>query len=242
MNDSLAITSTTGIDLKLAIAGPGSRAYAFVIDWHIRLLLALAWFIAASFITTGALTWLESSDAGYATYVFATILPALAIYFLYHPVLELLMRGRTPGKRMAGVRIVTLSGEEPGALALLIRNILRILDSMPLAYVLGLMTTLFTAHAVRIGDLAAGTVLVYSEDRDVNKTSVEFSQASVQQYGLQRVELAADLLERWDQLNEAKRSQLGRQMLGNLDPELISFANNARPNDIRERLLSLIQG
>ena len=45
--DSLIVTTPTGVDVELAIAGPGSRAYAFIIDWHIRLLIAISWFAAA---------------------------------------------------------------------------------------------------------------------------------------------------------------------------------------------------
>ena len=41
--DTLIVSSPTGVDVELAIAGPGSRAYAFLIDWHIRILLALTW-------------------------------------------------------------------------------------------------------------------------------------------------------------------------------------------------------
>ena len=48
--DALVVTSPTGVDVELAIAGPGSRAYAFLIDWHIRLLAALAWFVAGALI------------------------------------------------------------------------------------------------------------------------------------------------------------------------------------------------
>ncbi len=41
--EELNIRGLTGVDMTLPIAGPGTRAYAFIIDWHIRLLVALAW-------------------------------------------------------------------------------------------------------------------------------------------------------------------------------------------------------
>ena len=66
------------------------------------------------------------------------VLPALAIYFLYHPVLELAMRGRTPGKRSAGIHVVTRDGSAPSAGALLVRNVFRLIDSLPVAYGVGL--------------------------------------------------------------------------------------------------------
>ena len=74
------------------------------------------------------------------------------------------MRGRTPGKRIAGVRLVTREGDIPGAGALLLRNIFRLLDSLPVCYLVGLATVVFTEHHVRVGDLAAGTLLVMDHD------------------------------------------------------------------------------
>ena len=198
MNDHLAITSTTGIDLNLAIAGPGARSYAFVIDWHIRLLLALAWFLVAGFLTTGGIAVLSGSDDAFTLYAFTTLIPTAVIYFLYHPVLEVVMRGRTPGKRMAGIRVVTALGEEPSVMAILIRNTLRLLDSLPIGYMIGLITTMFTAKSVRVGDLAAGTLLIYSEDKQPGKDAVAMTPGAIARYGLDHVELAADLLERWD--------------------------------------------
>ncbi|HUY83719.1 MAG TPA: RDD family protein, partial [Steroidobacteraceae bacterium] len=89
----------------MALAGPGSRSYAFLIDWHIRVLAALLWIFVA--ILARPPSWSLSSPA-----IRIAILPALAIYFLYHPVVELLMRGQTPGKRRAGVRVVARGGGE----------------------------------------------------------------------------------------------------------------------------------
>ena len=97
MQDVYNIPSVTGIDLNLKIAGPGARSYAFVIDWHIRLLAALAWYVAGTVILYGTLA-IDYQSTNTA-YTFGVIVPALAIYFLYHPIIEFAMSGRTPGKR-----------------------------------------------------------------------------------------------------------------------------------------------
>ena len=129
----VTLQSITGVDVELRIAGAGSRSYAFVIDWHIRLVLALAWLIIASWLFTGQLLNFDSGDGSWnRNYLLAVWLPATVIYFGYHPILEIAMRGSTPGKRMAGVRIVTRTGDIPGPGALLLRNVFRLLDSMPL--------------------------------------------------------------------------------------------------------------
>jgi uncharacterized RDD family membrane protein YckC len=190
----------------LDIAGPGTRSYAFIIDWEYRVLLALGWFCGA---------WLLIQPAG--PLLQTAVVPALAIYLLYHPVLEVLLHGRTPGKRRAGVRIVMRDGSTPHVGALLIRNAMRLLDSLPVFYVVGLVSCLITAQRVRIGDLAAGTVLVHDGD------AAETSRAQLASLGAQsglappQVELIRDVLERWPSLELSKRDALARSLLARVD-------------------------
>ncbi len=135
------------------VAGPGSRSYAFLIDWHIRLLAALAWILAALLVRRP--DWSPRSAAFWTLFG-----PPLAVYLLYHPVVELAMRGQTPGKRYAGVQVVGRDGRAPGVRAILIRNALRLIDSLPFGYAVGLVASIVTADRVRLGDLLAGTRLV----------------------------------------------------------------------------------
>lgn len=220
--EELTVQGLTGVDMTLAVAGVGTRAYAFIIDWHIRVLLALAWFLLGWLIArmTGNLL---SGGPSYAVGVFA---PPLLIYFLYHPVLELVMQGRTPGKRMAGARIVTREGATPGAGALLMRNLFRLVDSLPALYVLGLGFCLFTAQRVRVGDLAAGTVLVIDESQSRAK-SLERIGALVQHSSLEphAAALVEDVLERWEELEPQRREQLACSLLEKVagkSPELLT--------------------
>ena len=85
------------------------------------------------------------NNGGMGNY-YIVVLPSLALYFLYHPILEVLMKGRTPGKRIAGVRLVKRDGGVPGVGALLIRNVFRLIDSLPFAYCIGLATTIRQQH------------------------------------------------------------------------------------------------
>ena len=52
----LAVDSVTGIDVSLAVAGPGARSYAFLIDWNIRLILAFAWYACGALLFNGRLS------------------------------------------------------------------------------------------------------------------------------------------------------------------------------------------
>jgi uncharacterized RDD family membrane protein YckC len=202
----------------LDIAGPGSRSYAFIIDWQYRALLALGWFCGAWLLIKGIGP--SPDDASSTWQLQVAVAPALAIYLLYHPVLEVLMLGRTPGKRQAGVRIVTRNGATPHAGALLIRNLLRLVDCLPVFYVVGLVSCFITEQRVRIGDLVAGTVLVLDSDT-AEKSRVQL--ASLQAHsGLppELVELIRDVLERWPSLEVGKRDELARSILARIDGAL----------------------
>ena len=154
----IAVPSATGVDARVVLAGPGARSFAFMLDWLIRSALAMVYLLAASLLILGNLQVdVDTEDA--TLWYLAGATPATAIYFLYHLVLEPVMAGRTPGKRLAGVRVLTPEGHVPTAGALITRNIFRIVDSMPLFYVVGLLFVFFTKRHLRLGDLAAGTVI-----------------------------------------------------------------------------------
>ena len=154
----IAVPSATGVEARLVLAGPGARAIAFVLDWLIRSALTVAYLLLAAWAILGNLEFEVPSDSETLWYL-AGLVPATAIYFLYHLVLEPLMSGRTPGKRFIGLRILTPEGLVPSTGALITRNVFRIVDSLPALYVVGLLFVMFGRRHVRLGDIAAGTVL-----------------------------------------------------------------------------------
>jgi len=234
-DEKLSVRSATGVDLSLSIAGPGNRSYAFVIDWHIRLLLACAWLLLASFVLKLSLS-ARSQDA------LLSLLPAFVIYFLYHPILEVAMRGRTPGKRMAGLVLVGRDGGTPSTSALLIRNIFRLIDSLPALYVVGLVSCFLTANRVRIGDMAAGTLLVVDDAAAGECLGRLETLASASSLPLGALELVDQLLERWPALESQNRMQIARSLLARLqpaaDPARLSSLGDA---ELNARLAALLE-
>jgi uncharacterized RDD family membrane protein YckC len=211
-HDKFVVQSMTGVELTLAIAGPGTRSYAFVIDWHIRLLLAGAWLLLATVALHATLSW-RTHDG------LLTLLPAAVIYFLYHPIVEVVMRGRTPGKRMAGVRILGRDGGQPSTTALLLRNVFRLIDSLPATYLVGLTTCFWTRQRVRIGDMAAGTLLVLdNEAAEASLLRIE-QLAAHSRLSLDALELVDQVLERWDFLEAEHRARIAQSLLVRLDPK-----------------------
>jgi uncharacterized RDD family membrane protein YckC len=216
------ISRSTGIDEVLDIAGVGTRSYAFMIDWQNRLLLALVWFCGAWLLSRSTDATLPSLAATPRSMLMLAVIPAAGIYLLYHPVLEVLMRGRTPGKRRAGVRIVTRDGGTPGTTALLIRNVFRLVDCLPVFYAVGLASCFITEQRLRIGDLAAGTVLVLDADATAKSRTHLGSLATQSGLAPVQVELIHDLLERWSALDLGKRDELARSILARVDPAAAS--------------------
>ena len=231
--DELVLTSIAGTDARLAIAGVGARSYAFLIDWHLRLLAAVIWFGGAGFLLGEYLAPAALSDGA----AWLTLGPPAAIYFLYHPVLEAIT-GTTPGKRLAGVRIVTEAGVRPGLGATLVRNLLRVVDALPAAYALGMLVAIIDGRARRLGDMAAGTLLVRSEER-VDRVLETLGRRSGSDLDPQLAEVASDLLARWSTLAPQRRGELARRVLARADAH--GLEANAADEALRARLRNLLE-
>ncbi|HRI18695.1 MAG TPA: RDD family protein, partial [Burkholderiaceae bacterium] len=169
---AIAVPSATGVDADVVLAGPGARAIAFVIDFLIRSGLAVVWVLLSTLAIFHDLDFEMRSGEDEIWYLLIAI-PATIVYFLYHLILEPLMKGRTPGKRMAGLRLLTPEGRVPGIVALLVRNVFRLIDSMPVFYVVGLLFVMFNRRHQRLGDLAAGTVLAVDRAPFLEKLDAE---------------------------------------------------------------------
>jgi uncharacterized RDD family membrane protein YckC len=206
----LLIDSNTGIDVSLALAGPGVRAYAFLVDWLVRMILALAWYVSGAALFNRTLS-LSPPLANNAAWFGAIAVPALAIYLLYHPVLEVALRGSTPGKRLAGVHIVNRAGGAASVGALLVRNVFRLIDALPAFYGVGMAVVLLSRDNLRWGDMAAGTVLVYQRTQAL--LPLESFKRRAAALETHSAELILELLERWSTLEPQARVSLARQLL-----------------------------
>ncbi|VAW52386.1 hypothetical protein MNBD_GAMMA06-771 [hydrothermal vent metagenome] len=238
---TLTISSADALHYSLEIAGIGARAYAFVIDWHIRLLFALLWLYASITLIPGIGSIQEFFSEDFdsttnSTVITTTIifLPAVIGYFFYHPILEILMHGRTPGKRIADVRLVTTQGHIPDAGSLLIRNVFRIIDSLPGVYTIGIVVCLFTKKHIRIGDIAAGTILVYENKADTTITDV-VKQTLNATIPAGDYELLLEIINRWEQLLPEKRLQLGHQLLSKISDDF----HTEKDRELKKHLIKL---
>ncbi len=85
---------------------------------------------------------------------------------LYFVVCETLWAGRTPGKQLTGLRVVSEGGHVVGLRASLLRNLLRAVDTLPAGYLIGLVAMILSPRVQRVGDVVAGTVVVRERAND----------------------------------------------------------------------------
>jgi len=144
-----AVETPEGIDLILRPAGLVVRTMAFCLDLLIRgaLLIGLAL----------VLRLLGEFGMG---------LGALLLFLVnwwYMVLFEVLNQGRTPGKQLMHLSVVMENGTAIGWSASLIRNLLRVVDLLPIGYCLGALCCLYHPTFRRLGDLAAGSMVVYQD-------------------------------------------------------------------------------
>ena len=143
------IETPEGVELGLRVAGPVVRAYAWMIDLLIRAGVYIAFAIAFSML----------GKLGMGLFLIIIFL----LEWFYPVYFELYKQGATPGKRAVNIKVVNDDGTEVTLQSSLIRNLLRGADFLPFMYGFGLASMLFSRDFKRLGDLAAGTIVIYQD-------------------------------------------------------------------------------
>lgn len=148
-----AVELAEGVEIRLRMAGPVLRAGAYLIDLVIR--GALLSIVGVAMMFTGVALGFEVASG-------VSLLAWFLLDWIYPVVFEAGKRGATPGKRAMGLRVVQATGSPITFGQAVVRNFLRFIDGMPLfTYAFGLTSCMATKRFQRLGDLAAGTVVIY---------------------------------------------------------------------------------
>ena len=148
-----AVELAEGIEIRLRMAGPMLRAGAYAIDFLIR---------SAVLAIGGIAMFLAGIAIGGNVAGGMMLLAWFLMDWLYPVFFEAGKRGATPGKRAMGLRVVQATGSPITFGQAVVRNFLRFIDGMPFfTYCFGLTSCLATKRFQRLGDLAAGTVVIY---------------------------------------------------------------------------------
>ncbi len=141
--------------LELNLAGVGARFAACFIDSVITGVLAafvfLVFFLLRSTIPKNLLSGL---------WVAIALLVIVIILYGYPIFFETVWNGQTPGKRLIKIRVVQESGAAVTFGMVLIRNLLRLIDVLPVFYAVGMLAVMISRKNQRLGDMAAGTVVI----------------------------------------------------------------------------------
>jgi uncharacterized RDD family membrane protein YckC len=149
LDTTRSIPTPEGIELVLRLAGPVPRALAWIIDLLLR---------AATLLFAG---WILGMLGGFGWGVILIL--AFALEWLAPAAFEVWADGSTPGKRALGLMVLHDDGTPVGWSAALIRNLLRAVDFLPVGYGFGLCAILMNRDFQRLGDITAGTLVVYRD-------------------------------------------------------------------------------
>lgn len=230
------VHSPEQVVLHLPVAGPASRILAYAIDYLVIILIQLALF-AVLFATLFSMTSLAESLRGpveaaiqdvdttnpdslllntvfwLAFLLFLVV--QLAAEWSYFVVLDMLTGGRSLGKLAAGLRVVRDGGLPISFRASAVRNLLRIVDYLPTTYLVGLISMVVSPEGKRLGDLAAGTLVVrldrpapappLLDDEDESAAGFRFDRDQIARIGRKERALIRQTLRRVESLAEEHR-------------------------------------
>ena len=163
----LAIETPEHLVLELELAGVGSRIAAAACDAVLLGVLYVGLGLALVALATG-----RETPGPWSTLVAVLALLALFLLFWgYFLLFEALNHGRTPGKRLMGIRVVMDTGHPITFAAAAVRNLIRVVDALPFGLV-GLAFVLVHPQNKRLGDIVAGTVVARDRPEDLQLAGV----------------------------------------------------------------------
>jgi uncharacterized RDD family membrane protein YckC len=162
---SRVILTPEHVEIRLEPAGLGSRFLALIVD--LALITGLS--AVVSQLTRGALPG--------AVGIVAQAVVMLVLTWGYHVYFEVRHQGQSPGKRITGIRVVDGRGLPLSVEQSFVRNVVRVLDALPVGYALGALVCQLDRHRRRLGDIAADTLVVRERPAQVYERRARGSRA-----------------------------------------------------------------
>jgi uncharacterized RDD family membrane protein YckC len=192
------VLAMDNIPLELPIASVGSRALALALDYAVVGVLGIIWLFASIFLAGRLARW------GGSWALAVMILGFFLLEYGYFAGAEALTNGRSLGKRALGLRVVSQYGGRAPVGALLVRNLVRLVDSF-----IGVWLVMFDPRARRLGDRLAGTLVVHERSRAVEVLVTRIPAG----WGAREVGVVESLLRRAGGLDEERVLRLAEDLL-----------------------------
>lgn len=178
------------VSLQFQLAGLGSRTAAFLIDTILLSIINVVTFITLLLVLYGGPdSWffMEVGSLPIAITIILLFILNWSYFFLY----EFFSGGKTLGKKWVGIRVIQENGHSITLLSSFIRNFLRIIDSLPASYLLGIVMIFIHTKHKRIGDLVAGTIVVHERRSKKGKKQTPLEK-EIEKRGLSKEFLVID--------------------------------------------------
>ena len=234
LEDRLTIETPEGVSIDLTLAGLGSRLGAAMIDVIIQGVLLLAVTLALSLAGTAV-----SADLGVFLLGVGTLV-VMVIVIGYYLVFEAFNAGRTPGKAVFGIRVVTVDGSALSLGAVTLRTLMRLVDFLPAAYAVGAIAVVTSTRNQRLGDLVASTVVV--RDRiPASPASPSMPAGELRGWDVSAVgDAEITLIRRWASRRHDLNDDARRNLAGGLARRLRHRVGGGRELDDETFLLQLL--
>ncbi len=164
MNDHLSVETPEQISLNFQKAGIGSRFFAALIDTSLLLLIVFI----GSYVNERLISELGSVFGNWLAAIGGIVV--FALFWGYYMAFEIITNGQSPGKRLLGLRVMKTGGYPISFADSAIRNLVRVVDFLPFFYCIGLIAMLINGNWQRLGDLAAGTLVVKTARKKLTLT------------------------------------------------------------------------
>lgn len=220
----LDVATPERVSLSLPVAGIGYRCLAYLADLCILFAFWVVAYFTFTLLVSDVLGFFQGLSGIAQTLL---VVGVFATQWVYWTLAEVLMHGQTPGKRLVGIRVVRVDGSPVGVLESAVRNLVRVVDSLPGIYAVGVLSVLVTRQHRRLGDLLAGTLLVREERIDLDKYTPPAAEpmavptsSRAARLAAEDVELILSFLARSPWLEPAARTRLGTKLVeryGGLD-------------------------
>ncbi len=229
--DRISIATPEGVTLELTLAGVGSRFIARLIDQLIQWAVIVALMLLGAIGGVGAGLGGDDGETGPALAVAGAVALIFLVQFGYDVLFETLASGRTPGKRWTGLRVVTVGGAPVGFLASAVRNLVRLVDALPGVYAVGLVAMLASSRNQRLGDMAAGTLVVRErrgrtprtrpEAERMGRLATDDTMWDVSAVTMEELATVRRFLDRRTTLTDEARTRLAGELAHRLRPKVV---------------------
>ena len=161
--DQLTIDTPEQVAIRFPIAGIGSRFLALLADTLIQAIAYTVIFLIILLVISAAprINGFIVERIGDKWIIAAIILFYFLLYWGYYTLFEAFWNGQTPGKRLCKLRVIRDSGRQITFFESMTRNLIRVVDALPSFYAVGIVTMLCNRRNKRLGDFAAGTLVIH---------------------------------------------------------------------------------